>query len=181
MSSQSRFRVFLSAVLAATFVVATAGAANAYTLTGTKWSSSSVTITVNVSTTNGSYHTAAVNAVSNWSSSTDVNMTRTSSSLFKALIVADGENGLHGRAVWSSSGGRTTAATAYLNTTTTSRFKTNENRLRAIWSHEIGHGLGLGHVSSSSYIMYTCPSCVYTSYGYYTPRSDDRAGMNYLY
>lgn len=55
------------------------------------------------------------------------------------------------------------------------------NRRRAIWTHELGHGVGLDHSASSAVMMYKCASCVFLNYGYYTPQPDDVAGVNAIY
>jgi predicted Zn-dependent protease len=54
------------------------------------------------------------------------------------------------------------------------------NGRRAAFGHEVGHGLGLGHSTGPSAMMYATYS-FWTIYGTYTPRPDDVAGINYLY
>ncbi|WP_416241756.1 matrixin family metalloprotease [Brachybacterium paraconglomeratum] len=105
-----------------------------------------------------------------------------SGSTFVVTSKAMGNNGLDGRETWSYNSTKIiTKAEASLNTTNADKVATNEKRLRSIYSHEVGHVLGLSHASQNTSIMYTCPACVYLQHGYYTPRPDDIAGVDSIY
>jgi len=160
-----------------------ASSAEAYTKHGAKWPRANISWTSSLTDARGySYRAAASNAAHNWSSASDVNLVFLNQSPFVISKKAEGNNGFDGRAVWSYNSNKImTKAEAYLNTSQTNAFGNNEKKLRAIYSHEIGHVLGLGHAASNAAIMYTCPACVYNTHGYYTPRADDIAGVNSIY
>ena len=155
-----------------------ASAVAAYTTTGCKWPNGpGVTYRFNMGS--GTNQTQAQDALNVWSAGTDVNLSHSYSSNFSITSANDGNSGYDGRTTWWCGFGVTTSAQSWVNTYYTASFPAN--KIEAVYSHEIGHGLGLSH-SSAGNIMYTCPACTYNNYsGRYTPQTDDRAGMNALY
>ncbi len=95
-----------------------------------------------------------------------------------ASMLNQGDNGLDGRTWWVCIGNRTSSASVTLNPYYTNEFYNNQKR--AIWVHEFGHALGLGH-SVAGTIMYTCASCTFFDYQVWWPQTDDINGMNVYY
>ncbi len=155
-----------------------ASAVAAYTTTGCKWTNGpGVTYRFNMGS--GTNQTQAQQALTVWSTSTDVNLTHSYSSNFSITSANDGNNGYDGMTTWLCGFGVTTSAQSWVNTYNAASFPAN--KIEAVYSHEIGHGLGLNH-SAAGNIMYTCPACTYTNYsGRFLPQFDDQAGMNSLY
>lgn len=164
--------------LALGLVAMTSSRADAYVLNGCRWSSATITWMDNAIST--SHKPAAQSASSRWSSSTDVNLSW--STAYKALKVGDysmGNNGYDGWTTWSCPGGTYINANADLNNTYTNAFSTDKRT--AIYVHELGHALGLAHSNSLAVMMYHSPAHVYNTYGFISPRTDDRSGMNAVY
>lgn len=153
--------------------------ANAYVLIGTKWPTGSQQFENNAT---AAYVSSATSAMNSWNSATQLNLQESSSAQpLRLFVVNYGATGYEGVTITTKNflTGYFYKADVTLNTYYASSYSTNAKR--AVWVHEIGHGVGLDHVSSTKLMMYSCASCVYTNYGYYTPQSDDIAGVNFLY
>lgn len=175
----SRIAIAVAAILLL-FIANTllASAVAAYTTTGCKWANGPG-VTYRILIGSGTNQTQAQNALINWSASTDVNLSASNSSYFDITAKNDGDNGYDGYTTWVCLFGVTSSAESWVNTYNTASFPAL--KIQAVFSHEIGHGLGLNH-STAGNIMYTCPACTYNNYsGRYLPQSDDKAGMNALY
>ena len=154
-----------------------ASPAAAYTTTGCKWGSS--TVTWNASNTGSAWSGSATSAALSWANYSDVNgMTTNSSAAMYAYENNAGASGYDGYTNWTCVGGSYLGANVTINPYYANSFSTAKRR--AIWVHEFGHGLGLNHGPSNA-LMYTCAACVYNTYGYYYPQADDIAGMNSIY
>lgn len=175
----NKYQFTASLLIASLAAVLPATGANAYVLIGTKWPSGSQQYENNATS---AYVSSATAAISSWNSSTQLNLQGSSSAQpLRLFVVNYGAAGYDGVTLITVNAltGYFYKADVTLNTHYASSFPTN--RKRAVWVHEIGHGVGLGHVSSGKQLMNSCASCVYSSYGYYTPQSDDIAGANFLY
>lgn len=75
--------------------------------------------------------------------------------------------------------GVTTSATSRLNQYYLSNTDP-EDRLKVVWEHEIGHGLGLNHVDTVTRVMYTSASEAYF-HGIAGLTFDEINGINDLY
>lgn len=173
-------RAVLVFVLALGASIGLTSRAQAYTLTGCHFSSGNIGWSRD-SIPTGNVRTALPAAPAGWNP-TDVNLTEYSFPIgaITASVYQSSSDGLDGRSWWSCGSNKiTTRATVQVNTTNAGGLSLN--RLRAIWTHEFGHALGLGHRASNQVVMYSCARCFYDATGYYTPRTDDRAGVNYLY
>ena len=151
-------------------------AAFAYSTTGCKW------ITPNLGVQNlvdGTNNTSLAQAISSWSSSSDVNLNSVAANQPLATQALNyGATGWEGQASWSCGPGFTTTALAKMNSWYTSDFPVARKKM--VWLHELGHALGLGHATSSSSVMWTSASTAYNN-GTRNPTADDIAGMNSLY
>lgn len=153
------------------------GAAQAYTLTGCKWGSSTITWTNSAPA--GTYSTSAVNAASSWASSSDINGMSATGGQLKVYNHNRGANGYAGWTDWGCAGNLLVGANVTLNPHYTDSY--SQAKKQAVWVHEFGHGVGLNHSASSFAMMWSCPGCVYDNHFYNTPKSDDIAGANFLY
>ena len=155
-----------------------AAPASAYATTGAKWPATD--IRSNYSYTNGDYRSGFTSAVGNYRINTDVNLTGTldSGPTFTARNTNYGATGWEGQASW----------TAPFNVTTSAEIRLNDYylqgapvaRLKVVWLHEIGHGLGLAHVSTVARVMYTSATAAYNA-GVRSLTSDEINGINALY
>lgn len=162
--------------LAGLHAMTTAEPAQAYTTTGCKWPGG-VTVRANQTAT---YQTALTGGVAMWNATDAVVSWSASSGSITTQVAHYGNNGYEGYASWTCSGATTTGCHAYVNTYYTSSFSTNFTRLRVLWTHELGHCLGLGHSGGTNAIMYTAPSSAYFA-GRTTLGPDDLAGINSIY
>lgn len=165
------------ASLAATLGVA--APADAYTLTGCHWPATAIQINYqNVPA--GNYVTAINAAAGNYYSNTDAKVTTTLASgpSFTAKAGNYGADGYEGYTNWVCPFGSTTSADARLNSYYLSGAPVA--RLKVVWLHEIGHGLGLNHVSGTGYVMYSSASVAYNN-GVRSLTFDEVAGINSLY
>ncbi len=174
-------RFFAAFVVGTLIVFAAQLDANAYTTTGCKWGSG--TIKVDTRYVNGHFFTAIKQAISNYTSATDVTMSYVDASGpgLKAQNADYGYTGWEGRADWTCALGRYIGVTAKINMTyLPGTSSTDVPRLKVVWLHELGHSIGLGHVSTVKRVMYTSASTAYSN-GVRSLTSDEIAGVNALY
>lgn len=160
-------------------VVGLASPAQAYTKTGCKWSTG--TLNIDYRLVNGNFRTALNQATNGYNAYTDVNLTTVDSSgpSFTAQNTNYGATGWEGQASWSCPFGPTNNAQIRVNQYYLSGLEP-VTRLKVVWMHEVGHALGLSHVSTVARVMYTSASAAYNA-GVITLTSDEIAGINYLY
>jgi hypothetical protein len=126
-----------------------------------------------------SYSTEVSNSANSWTVLTDVNLSVNSSSTFNTRLSYDGATGFDGYSTWNCPFSIILSADSRLNTYYVTTF--TQQKRQAIWVHEMGHSLGLNHASSVNYVMWQSPAAFWNATGLYSPRSDDVAGMNFLY
>lgn len=168
----------LAGVVIAAAVLVTPQVAQAYNLNGCRWNSSSVQLDIRY--TNGNFRTALLNAIGNYNGSTDVALSPVYSSgpSFRA------ENGSYGATGWE---GQNSYVCLYWFSSSTARVNMYYlsgtepiDRLKMVWLHELGHGLGLDHVSVNTRVMWTSASDAYFN-GTTSLTFDEIAGINSLY
>lgn len=176
----------ISAAIAATALLTgatfiPAAPALAYTTNGCVWSGSSLRI--NSSGVSGSYLSGLTSAISNYNIRTDVTLTRTTASgpVFTARTSNYGATGWEGRAQVNCLSGKasTRSASSQINTHYV-KSSAPLNRIKVLWLHELGHSLGLGHVSSKYRIMYPQAVVPYNN-GVTALTTDEINGINALY
>lgn len=157
-----------ASLLAAALISAPTGA-NAYATTGCKWSTGN--LKVNMSATNGTMRTALYSALNNYTVGTDTNLTGVTASgpTFRAANNNYGATGWAGQNTWTCAFGATSSSLARVNDYYNANVASNEGRIRVIWLHEIGHGLGLDHVSPIARVMHTPTSDAYNAGAAPTP------------
>lgn len=126
--------------------------------------------------------TALYAALNNYTLGTDTNLTgvTTSGPTFTAANNNYGATGWEGQNTWVCPFGVTTSSLARVNDYYVGNLASNEGRIRVIWLHEIGHGLGLDHVATVARVMYTSASQAYNA-GVRNLTSDEINGINALY
>lgn len=180
----------VSALLVTTALVLVPGtgdSANAYSLTGCRFSSA--TIPYSSPTPPTSYPATA--SRSDWTVNTDVASFATSSATIRIAFAygyygATGWSGLTQYYSCAGTGGiHNNTVYLYINRTATDPYVPNARQ--SVISHEIGHAIGLGHVGSSTGIclpatlMNPYDSFRYFTCGIYQTRADDRNAANSLY
>lgn len=148
-------------------------------------------------TRTATYTTAAGNAVHSWDDAANALLSFTKVSSGANIVVADGNfgyfNGYDGivqdasgndpRVNCSSSGKWTASVYAWINTYAGDSYSTAKKQ--SLFTHEIGHALGLAHTSAQSCpnvaIMHPKTSTRYDICRYTTPRPDDIDGIEVLY
>lgn len=104
----------------------------------------------------------------------------TSGPTFTAANNNYGATGWEGHNEWNCLFANTTSSVARVNDYYAANLISNAARIKMIWLHEVGHGLGLGHVSTVARVMYTSASGAYNA-GVRTLTSDEIKGINALY
>ncbi|MBC9953639.1 matrixin family metalloprotease [Leucobacter sp. cx-42] len=142
-------------------------------------------------TTHRDYYVAAVDAMNSWGNNTKVGFQRVDYGA--NLTVANGNfgptnfDGVMKSATnylpGCSSGNWTSTAFAWLNTFHTDSY--SYNKRRSVFTHEVGHALGLAHNElgscSSMAVMHPRTYDRFTKCGISTVRNDDIRGINNLY
>lgn len=171
-----RVGLVATAALILSALIAPVGA-QAYTTSGCRWASSTIglqAVTLPSGYTN--YSTSA----GKWNP-TDATFVNVSSGAYTAEVQNNGANGTDGITVTSCTNGSIYKARSWLNTNSAQAGSLSTAGRQAVWVHEFGHGLGLGH-SSAGTIMFTCPRCTFNNYsGRNTPQADDINGANFIY
>lgn len=153
--------------------------ASAYVTHGCKWSTGSLRIDWRWVIDN--YRTGLSWAAANYTSATDVALTpvNVSGPAWTAVMGSYGATGWEGQASWSCPFSTTHNAQMRLSTFSLPG-STTPARLKITWAHEIGHVLGLSHVSRTDRVMYTAPGTAYVA-GVRALTSDEINGINSLY
>ena len=156
-----------------------AAPAFAYTTTGCKWNTGSLRIDYRY--VNGNFRTAINQAKNTYNASTDVSLSTVdvSGPSFTAQNNNYGATGYEAQATWSCFFGATNAAQIRVNQYYLSGIEPI-TRLKVVWAHEIGHALGLGHVTPVARVMYSSASAAYNN-GVTGLTFDEIYGINALY
>jgi len=167
-----------AATAVAVGLIAIPNVAQAYAYENSSWGNANLRIYV--ATTSGKYRTAINQASSNYTSATDLNLTNTTTGgpSFSAADVNNGADGYEGWTDWSAPVGRTISAHSTVNRHYVSG-KTTAN-IKVIWLHELGHGLGLAHVTPVARVMHNPATGAYNA-GVRNLTSDEVAGINKKY
>ena len=164
-------------VLTGGTLITTESSAEAATYTDSRWGTNSLRF--NVLAVSGRARTAIQDASINYTSVTDVDVAvSTSYSAWAAENRYFGNAQIQGRSYWKWRDGITYEAQCCLNNYWGENASTDA--LRVVWLHEMGHALGLDHVSNNREVMYENAASVY-SRGIYALTVDARNGINYLY
>lgn len=173
--------VFFAAGLTLVGVVVSAPDAGAYTRSGCTWDSPSQKI--ETSGVGASYIGGLRYAKENYNARTDVELTLTKADgpRWTAATGDYGATGWEAIANWNSN--------CETSGTYICRMRVNKYyvpatagaaRHKVIWAHEMGHCLGLNHVSASNHVMYTSASTAYRA-GVRGLTADEVTGINALY
>ncbi|WP_284292481.1 matrixin family metalloprotease [Luteimicrobium album] len=154
--------------------------AMAYTKTGCKWHSAELKI--RTSSVASTYSTGISYAILDYNNRTQApHITRTTASgpSWTAASGNYGATGWEAHAQWSCPLGIQANCAMKLNTHYLSGTETDVND-RIVWSHEMGHCMGLDHVSGLHHVMYTSATKAYND-GVVQLTSDEVNGINAIY
>lgn len=159
-------------------IVGPAARADAYSLMGSHWRTGALRVYVN--TTSGSYRTAINQAAADYAAKSHAKLTNTTAAgpMFTAAQYNAGATGYEGQTTVNAIGSVTLSAHSVLNTHYLAGAPVA--RLKVVWLHELGHGLGLGHVTPAARVMQKSASAAYSA-GVRTLTSDEVSGVNHLY
>lgn len=117
-------------------------------------------------------------SVAAWNSATDANMSANASAGLKVFAQNDGNTGYDGKSTWQCTAfGVNRTSQAWFNL----YYSYPQNKRRSVWTHELGHVMGLSHSGVANSIMNPVSTYTYDNSGTYTPRPDDISGMNSVY
>lgn len=180
----------LAVVLALSFPLVNGTEAEAANLIGCKMKNT--TVLWNDATSNATYRSSATSAVAAWNASTKVTFKKVSSGANLTLASGNfGKTGFDGimksatslSAPGCKSGAWASTAYAWVNTSYTDSYVTAAKT--SVFSHEIGHALGLAHRNTgpcaSMSVMHGSSQARFAECKISTPRADDIAGINKLY
>src|SRR5699024_3720177 len=159
----------------------TASPAMAWTYESCPWNEANLRIDTRY--VNGSFNTAINQSINDYNAHTDVTLTsvKVSGPAFTARNAGYGATGWEGQTSWTCSiWVKKTGAQMKLNEYYLMNIVSNVPRLKVVWEHETGHGLGIGHVSSAYRVMYKSASTAYNN-GVTQLTSDEITGINTIY
>jgi len=159
--------------------LASASVANAYTLIGCKWPTNN--IYVDTSAMAGTPKAIVTTAINEITAATTANVypSDVTTSMFRVEDGYFGPTGWEGETLISCSTGIFKSATSRLNLNYLPDTSSQRQR-KVVWEHELGHGLGLNHVSGVLHVMYSYATAAYNA-GIITLTADEINGINYLY
>jgi len=173
-------------LLSTTILMATAPQAQAYALEGPHWGSSTVYVEDFIwysmdSSASGSIDAAFKAAISDYYAKTHLYIYGGdySTAGFRASAANFGATGWEGQTGFTYLGSRFMSVESRLNAYYLPN-STNQTRLKMVWLHELGHGLGLDHVSTLTDPMQPNASDAY-SRGVTTLSQDMVNGINSMY
>jgi len=180
-SGRRRLAKLLVIVALAASSLAIGSAANAWVTTTCHFPSTSIRYDA------WSYYSETVSSANSWNSGTDVTLSAFSGSTPKITLQGyTGSAGIWGyMSVPSCSSGHWTG-NPFIGVNHYYMSDASTNSRRNTITHEMGHALGVGHVSTScGYgwnrgIMHPTKAS-YTTCGWYTPQDDDKGGVNARY
>jgi hypothetical protein len=179
--------VLTTTALLGASMVAPTQQAQAYSVTGCRFSSSTIGYSIYLPTTSA-YYSLAKQSAADWTATTTPIVFSQKGDCDRpdpgGLISVDdyGSTGADGTTRQVCSNGRYSSFGSYWNTYYTSSYGSNARR--SVMNHELGHALGLKHAGSSTCsgqpIMYPYSSR-YATCGHISPQTDDINGVNYIY
>lgn len=155
--------------------------AQAYAFNGCKWSTRTLNLDIREVATSNNQASTLKKAVDNYWASTTVNLkaVTTGTNSFRAISGYYGATGWEGRTSYLPCiGGRFSSVTISSNDYYMKGAAAT--RMKMVWLHEIGHGLGLDHVSTVKRVMYKSSSDAYNA-GVTALTDDEISGINKLY
>jgi hypothetical protein len=161
-------------------MVGVASPAHSYTLIGNRWKSSY--LYVDTSAISGNTQTLVNNSLADYRAATQVTVlpSDATTSMFRVREGDWGASGWEGITNVVTSGGFITQTTSALNAWYLPAGTPNA-QLQVVWTHELGHALGLNHTTLGvNHVMYSYATGAYLS-GVRKLTADDINGINYLY
>lgn len=174
-----RVLAITGALLGVLASVGVATPALAYVHTGCHWNTR--TLRIDYRYVNGNFRTAMTSAKNNYNSATvlSLSLVDTSGPSFSAANSNYGATGYEGYTTWNCLGTVTTGAHSTLNQYYLSGSEPL-TQLKVVWAHEMGHGLGLDHVTGIHHVMYPSASAAYGD-GVTGLTTDEVNGINSMY
>lgn len=139
----------------------------AYTHHGARWQGTNISWAEGGGDFSGNVGSALGPAASSWNPNTDVTLTKSTVASLTAVTYYSATDGLNGKAQWTTSNGYFTGCYASVNRSNVASWAVN--KIRAVWTHEFGHCLGLGHTTSIAIMTGSGTNVQYDAYGIYTP------------
>lgn len=180
-SSLLNLIVLLSIFLAVLTVTPITPKADAYTLTGQKWSSSHIKM-YNRANVTGKYRNSVNEALREYNKLTSVNLSikNNSETAWNNRVKSRNDVEWEARSTWKydESTGVISKVLCTMNEYYADSY--SQNKIKVVWEHEFGHSLGLDHVSGVKHVMYQSASTAFKN-GVTTLTKDEINGINKLY
>lgn len=173
----------VAALLALALATFTATPASAYALEGCDWNRRIIDIDSTRVESNSKWMNSLVDALAQYNDRTDVTVIRRNYTgpSFKAEANLYGNTGWNGHATWRCVLGSLHSATIKMNRSTSEMKNGSRARVALTWQHEIGHALGLAHVTPVKRVMHGGGTGYAWNAGIRVLTSDEINGINYLY